>query len=144
MAFNKDTRNLMKWLLQQIHYPPPSHYEPAYYYSPDLIQPRHEFPNSIRLQQPPNTASPFTVEEALYVLGKNILGKNVTDRIFPVAKTIAKGVGQVGQGLSTFGELIPPVEFDGSPLKLLPGRKIKRAYINYRIVWKTTRTKYVN
>ena len=106
-----------------------------------MIQPRHEFPNSIRLQQPPNTASPFTVEEALYVLGKNILGKNVTDRIFPVAKTIAKGVGQVGQGLSTFGELIPPVEFDGSPLKLLPGRKIKRAYINYRIVWKTTRTK---
>ena len=92
---------------------------------------RHEFPNSIRLQQPPNTASPFTVEEALYVLGKNILGKNVTDRIFPVAKTIAKGVGQVGQGLSTFGELIPPVEFDGSPLKLLPGRKIKRAYISY-------------
>ena len=48
-----------------------------------------------------------------------------------MAKTIAKGVGQVGQGLSTFGELIPPVEFDGSPLKLLPGRKIKRAYISY-------------
>ena len=84
------------------------------------------FSISVRLQQPASTsaANPFTVEEALYVLGKNILGKNVTDRIFPVAKTIAKGVGQVGQGLSTFGELLPPVEFDGSPLKLLPGMHI--------------------
>merc|ERR1719510_2306722 len=110
-----------------LSYPPSSHYEPAHYYSTDLIQPRHEFPNSVRLQQPASTsaANPFTVEEALYVLGKNILGKNVTDRIFPVAKTIAKGVGQVGQGLSTFGELLPPVEFDGSPLKLLPGAIIQ-------------------
>ena len=89
------------------------------------------FSYSVRLQQPASTSAtnPFTVEEALYVLGKNILGKNVTDRIFPVAKTIAKGVGQVGQGLSTFGELLPPVEFDGSPLKLLPGMYIFMFYI---------------
>ena len=54
------------------------------------------------------------------------MGKNVTDRIFPVAKTIAKGVGQVGQGLSTFGELLPPVEFEeGSAIKLIPGRNEK-------------------
>ena len=59
--------------------------------------------------------------------GKNILGKNVTDRIFPVAKTIAKGVGQVGQGLSTFGELLPPVEFEeGSAIKLIPGKNEKK------------------
>ena len=51
------------------------------------------------------------MEEALYVLGKNILGKNVTDRLFPVAKTLAKGMGHIGDGLSTFGELLPaPVE----------------------------------
>lgn len=49
----------------------------------------------------------------MYVLGKNILGKNVTDRLFPVAKTLAKGMGQVGEGLSTFGELLPAVKFDG-------------------------------
>ena len=36
----------------------------------------------------------MTVEEALYVLGKNILGRNVTDRIFPVAKQLAEGLGQ--------------------------------------------------
>lgn len=61
------------------------------------------------------------MEEALYLLGKNFLGKNVTDRLFPVAKTLAKGMGQVGEGLSTFGELLPAVEFDGSALTLLPG-----------------------
>ena len=60
------------------------------------------------------------MEEALYVLGKNFLGKNVTDRLFPVAKTLAKGMGHIGDGLSTFGELLPPVEFDGSALTLLP------------------------
>ena len=61
------------------------------------------------------------MEEALYILGKNVFGRNVTDRLFPVAKTLAKGMGQVGEGLSTFGELLPPLEFDGSALKLLPG-----------------------
>ena len=61
------------------------------------------------------------MEEALYVLGKNILGKNVTDRLFPVAKTLAKGMGHIGDGLSTFGELLPaPVEFGDSALTLLP------------------------
>ena len=45
----------------------------------------------------------------------------MTDRLFPVAKTLAKGMGQVGEGLSTFTELLPPLEFDGSALKLLPG-----------------------
>lgn len=29
-------------------------------------------------------------------------------------------MGQVGEGLSTIGELLPPVDFDGSPLTLLP------------------------
>ena len=57
------------------------------------------------------------------------MGKNVTDRIFPVAKTIAKGVGQVGQGLSTFGELLPPVEFEeGSAIKLIPGKNEKNMF----------------
>ena len=55
---------------------------------------------SIRLQQPAVGKAgdqPLTVEEALYVLGKNILGKNVTDRLFPVAKTLAKGMGHIGK-----------------------------------------------
>ena len=55
---------------------------------------------SIRLQQPALGKAgdqPLTVEEALYVLGKNILGKNVTDRLFPVAKTLAKGMGHIGK-----------------------------------------------
>ena len=44
-----------------------------------------------------------------------------------MAKTIAKGVGQVGQGLSTFGELLPPVEFEeGSAIKLIPGKNEKK------------------
>ena len=97
---------------------------PTYFQTPDLIQPRREYPNSIRLQQPvgsPQRDGPLSVEEALYVLGKNVLGRNVTDRLFPVAKTLAKGMGQVGEGLSTFGELLPPIDFDGSALKLLPG-----------------------
>ncbi len=94
----------------------------AYHHSPDLIQPRREYPNSVRLQQPaalprqPN----LSVEEALYILGKNFLGKNVTDRLLPVVKTVAKGVGQVGEGLSTFGQLLPPVDFEGAGL-LPPG-----------------------
>ena len=107
-------------------YPFEDHYyneQPAaYYHSPDLIQPRREYPNSIRLQQPINAQNPLSVEEALYILGKNFLGKNVTDRIFPVAKTIAKGMGQVGEGLTTFGELLPPVPelTVPEPLNLLP------------------------
>ena len=36
----------------------------------------------------------MTVEEALYVLGKNLIGRNVTDRIFPVAKQLAVGFNQ--------------------------------------------------
>ena len=45
-----------------------------------------------------------------------------------MAKTIAKGVGQVGQGLSTFGELLPPVEFEeGSAIKLIPGKNGKKS-----------------
>ena len=107
----------------------------------DRVLPRlniFSFSYSVRLQQPASTsgANPFTVEEALYVLGKNIFGKNVTDRIFPVAKTIAKGVDQVGQGLSTFGELLPPVEFNGSPLKLLPGMSILY-FLDCHYVWRS-------
>ena len=88
-----------------------------------LLQSKKIF-HSIRLQQPALNRQgdqPFTVEEALYVLGKNILGKNVTDRLFPVAKTLAKGMGHIGDGLSTFGELLPaPVELGDSALTLLP------------------------
>lgn len=66
-----------------------SYYE-TYFHSPDLIQARREYPNSIRLQQPAFKGNQMTVEEAMYILGKNILGKNVTDRLFPVVKTFAK------------------------------------------------------
>ena len=56
-----------------------------------------------------------------------------------MAKTIAKGVGQVGQGLSTFGELLPPVEFEeGSAIKLIPGKNEKK-----KNCWRTIDTKKV-
>ena len=66
-------------------------------------------------------ARPQTVEEALYVLGKNLLGRNVTDRIFPVAKQVAEGFGQVGAGIETIGDAFPPlptVEFDSSGVRV--------------------------
>ncbi len=57
-----------------------------------------------------------SVEEALYVLGKNLLGQNVTDRLFPVVKQMAVGLGQVGEGLGTITNALPisssTVEFD--------------------------------
>ena len=65
--------------------------------------------------------SPMTVEEALYILGKNFLGRNVTDRILPIAKQLSVGLSQVGEGLNTIGEAIPSVpsvQFDGSSLTL--------------------------
>ena len=64
-----------------------------------------------------------TVEEALYILGKNLLGRDVIDKISPVAKKFAAGLGQIGQGVSTLGETLPPlptVEFDKGKLRLLP------------------------
>ena len=63
------------------------------------------------------------VEEALYILGKNLLGRDVIDKISPVAKKFAAGLGQIGQGVSTLGETLPPlptVEFDKGKLRLLP------------------------
>jgi hypothetical protein len=63
------------------------------------------------------------VEEALYILGKNLLGRDVIDKISPVAKKFANGLGQIGQGMSTIGETLPPlptVEFDKGKLRLLP------------------------
>ncbi len=62
-----------------------------------------------------------SVEEALYVLGKNLLGANVTDRLFPVAKQMAVGFGQVGDGLATISDALPPlptVEFDQTGVRL--------------------------
>ena len=46
----------------------------------------------------------------------------MTDRLFPVAKTLAKGMGQVGEGLSTIGELMPSIDLEppASPLDLFP------------------------
>ncbi len=63
------------------------------------------------------------MEEALYILGKNLLGRDVIDKISPVAKKFANGLGQIGQGMSTIGETLPPlptVEFDKGKLRLLP------------------------
>ena len=96
------------------HNPPPHH-------QTHFVEPRRQYPNQINLKA--NQKPRQTVEEALYILGKNILGRNVTDRLFPAAKILAEGVGQVGQGFSTIGQLLPPlptVDFDGSALKLLP------------------------
>ena len=56
-------------------------------------------------------------------MGKNILGRDVIDKISPVAKKFADGLGQIGQGMSTIGETLPPlptVEFDKGKLRLLP------------------------
>jgi len=44
-----------------------------------------------------------TVEEALYVIGKNILGRNVTNRLLPVAAQLTRGLGLVGHGFNTIG-----------------------------------------
>ncbi len=56
-------------------------------------------------------------------MGKNLLGRDVIDKISPVAKKFANGLGQIGQGMSTIGETLPPlptVEFDKGKLRLLP------------------------
>ena len=40
-----------------------------------------------------------------------------------MAKKFAQGIGQIGQGMSTLGETLPPlptVEFDKGKLRLLP------------------------
>ncbi|XP_023344466.1 uncharacterized protein LOC111713755 [Eurytemora carolleeae] len=47
-----------------------------------------------------------TVEEALYIIGKNVLGTNVTNRLLPVVAKFTKGVGLVGEGLNTIGGAI--------------------------------------
>ena len=51
------------------------------------------------------------------------MGRDVIDKISPVAKKFAQGIGQIGQGMSTLGETLPPlptVEFDKGKLRLLP------------------------
>ena len=47
-----------------------------------------------------------TVEEALYVIGKNVLGTNVTNRLLPVAAQVTRGLGLVGQGFNAIGGAI--------------------------------------
>jgi len=47
-----------------------------------------------------------TVEEALYVIGKNVLGTNVTNRLLPVAAQLTRGLGLVGAGFNTIGGAI--------------------------------------
>lgn len=69
---------------------PYDQYQDSSYYKNEPNQ-RYGPYNSFRVN--PNEPI-MTVEEALYVLGKNILGRNVTDRIFPVAKQLAFGLGQ--------------------------------------------------
>ncbi len=77
------------------------------------------------------------MEEALYILGKNILGRDVIDKISPVAKKFAQGLGQIGQGVSTLGETLPPlptVEFDKGKLRLLPNHNYNNNNNNLREV----------
>lgn len=85
---------------------------------PSNVDPRHYQTNFHTNQNDPSSQS--KLEEALYVLGKNILGQNVTDRLFPVAKQMADGFGMVGDGLATITGAIPlpTVEFDESGIRL--------------------------
>ncbi len=117
-----------------LSYPPPLNH--PNYHSSDF-SPRHHaavaypssssyYPNRLPI---PNTLNypTQTVEEALYVLGKNLLGQNVTDRLLPLAKQVAVGLGQVGQGLGTITNAIPlpAVEFgtEGVRVKTVPSRE---------------------
>ena len=77
------------------------YHEPSYVNPSNYYQDNHYYYTNPNQQHEPyynHRADPneptMTVEEALYVLGKNILGRNVTDRIFPVAKQLAAGFGQ--------------------------------------------------
>ena len=81
----------------------PSYYDSSYLNNPNYNQNADNFYYQSSPNQQPNAyynygSNPhepvMTVEEALYVLGKNILGRNITDRIFPVAKQMAMGLGQ--------------------------------------------------
>ena len=47
-----------------------------------------------------------TVEEALYIIGKNVLGTNVTNRLLPVAAQLSHGLGLIGHGFNTIGGVI--------------------------------------
>ena len=47
-----------------------------------------------------------TVEEALYIIGKNVLGTNVTNRLLPVAAQLTHGLGLIGHGFNTIGGAI--------------------------------------
>ena len=47
-----------------------------------------------------------TVEEALYIIGKNVLGTNVTNRLLPVAAQLTHGLGLIGHGFNTIGGVI--------------------------------------
>ena len=81
----------------------PSYYDSSYLNNPNYNQNADNFYYQSSPNQQHNAYYNYgsnqhepvmTVEEALYVLGKNILGRNVTDRIFPVAKQLAMGFGQ--------------------------------------------------
>ena len=68
----------------------------------------------------------MSVDEALYILGKNLLGQNVTDRLFPIAKQVVTGFNQVGEGLSTIGGVLPPVALPtGKLITIMEGCKGK-------------------
>ena len=47
------------------------------------------------------------MEQALYILSKNVLGQNITNKIYPVVKQVAVGFTQVGEGLETIGGVLP-------------------------------------
>ena len=96
----------------------PRRYAPSYAWDDGYYFPTNHDPNSINDYY---DSRPQTVEEALYVLGKNLLGRNVTDRLFPVAKQVAQGFGKVGEGLTTISYALPPlpsVEFDSDGVRI--------------------------
>lgn len=109
-----------------IHYPPHFQTYPDYVHdldprlpNPPHLPPAHYLTSfSHRDSRPLFTASgrprQQTVDEALYILGKNILGQNITDRLLPVAKQVADGFEQMGEGFDTITNALPlpTVEFD--------------------------------
>ena len=97
----------------------PRRYAPSYTWDDGYYSTNNDpYPYSINDYY---NSRPQTVEEALYVLGKNLLGRNVTDRLFPVAKQVAQGFGKVGEGLTTISYALPPlpsVEFDSDGVRI--------------------------
>ena len=104
--------------------------------SPQMVLPvnaRRQDDSSYQTNFSPVPTNDQSVEDALYVLGKNIFGENVTDRLLPVAKRVAHGFGQVGDGLATITEAFPPilnpaVEYDDSSIRLRTERQNNGPY----------------